>query len=94
MNNWKQEFDKLVEFNHGNGDILLRTEVFYDKEKLKDFIENLLEEQRKDLINQILSESPEDKVVTEKDYVYKQIEAEHFNQCNAQWRELLTNKLK
>ena len=38
VKNSLEKFEKLIEYNHGNGDIILKTEVFYDKQKLKQFI--------------------------------------------------------
>lgn len=50
---------------------------------------NLRKEVKKDLINQILSEAPEDK-----EYAYGENDSVNgFNQANAQWREII-NKLK
>lgn len=54
--NWKEEFDR--NFFGKNGGIYMSKERY---DRIKDFIESLLEEQRKDLINKILSEEPEDR---------------------------------
>lgn len=85
MNNWKSDFKNKCEDGHFKiGEI--------DKSLLVNFITKLLEEQRKELINQILSEAPEDKHSQLTNNITDS--EEYWNRCNAQWKELLTNKLK
>lgn len=61
-------------------------------------IKNLLEEQRKEIIEQILSEAPDDKpeLITDRDtmiVLYSNYKIKGFNQANAQWRGII-QKLK
>lgn len=126
--NWKEKFDKQFANNFGQWRCNSNLDVLVDINDIKDFISNLLEEQRKEayekgydqwfmeaqeikkgikkdlatdinvarknLINQILSEAPEDrKPVQIDDEAFTFTDDTEFNKCNQQWRELLTKHL-
>lgn len=95
---WKNKLEKLGSENYWDFDT-----PDGGKEKLFSFIENLLTEQRKELINQILSEAPDDIKVYDNwltthdrdDERYTKLTKGEimYNKLNAQWREII-NKLK
>lgn len=58
-------------------------------EGIEKYIEDLLEEQKKDFINQILSEAPED--IQKTGMIEDMRLRDGFNQANAQWREIINN---
>ncbi len=59
-----------------------------------DFILSEVEQAKKDLINQILAEAPEDKEFTLNDDSVFPIWAEGWNECGKQWKSLLTKLIK
>lgn len=112
---WKDKFDKKFSRGSSGKSIMSNIEEY---RSVKDFIESLLEQQRKeayfegcrdgmsnkqiitlsneikkDLINQILSEAPEDRNYGSKIKDYDLGDVDGFNQANLLWRELIS-KLK
>lgn len=97
---WKKEFEKQwSSFYIGN---------FIEKSLIETFITNLLEEQKKYIIQELLSESPNEKYLVKitidpktgkgstikcKDTEYEEM-LTGFNQSNLLWKHLLQSKLK
>ena len=78
--NWKEKMCKYFDWEE-------------DSEQISE-IESLLQEQRKDLINQILSEAPKDMGKTTEvrhDMITQYVDG--FNEANQQWRELIKKHL-
>jgi hypothetical protein len=91
----EKEFEEMIQYNHGNDEIIKRTEVFYDKEKLKAFHRKshirLLESLKGDLPK--WRETPFKSEHTHGDEIVWTHEAGH-NSCLSTIHQLIDNAIK